>query len=355
MTNYTIPTNLTTYACSSFFLPNATTFYIKRFEFLNAHQVVKSQVHHIVVFNCTSSSSTGFTKYLGNQSRCDFSQSCDDVLYAWAPGQDVFQLPDGVSFQMGVSGAAYVYIQVHYTNPSIVSGELDSSGIRVFYDTVPTANIAGVMQTGDATFHAPTLPANTDQIHYEFSCPTVCTSNYPSNLTFFGSMLHMHGLGTMIYSTLTSGSTGMTTTLNRVEYFDYGFQQITPINMSFSPGDRINTHCIYSTLGISSPVKFGIATTNEMCLQFLFYYPKMDITACTYFSLGSYGNTTFCGNGISLSGVSDPYTLDNTSFLIKQFGLASQCTAKKIAVRLTIAPSTRLILILVGLMTFLFL
>eukprot|EP00475_Leptophrys_vorax_P011106 TRINITY_DN1764_c0_g1_i5.p1 TRINITY_DN1764_c0_g1~~TRINITY_DN1764_c0_g1_i5.p1 ORF type:complete len:573 (-),score=100.51 TRINITY_DN1764_c0_g1_i5:97-1776(-) len=339
MTSYTVPSVYTTYACNSFFLPNSTTYYIKRFEFLNAHQVVKSQVHHIVLYSCSSASSSGFTQYYGNQQVCNFSTSgCQDVIYVWAPGQDVFQLPDGVSFQMGATGAAYAVIQVHYTNPNNVSGEIDSSGVRVFYDTIPTAHIAGVLQTGDAIVRAPPLPANTDLIHYEFSCPTQCTSGLSTNLTFFGSFLHMHGTGTMMYSTITSTATGVTSTMNRIEYYDYGFQQITPVNMVLSPGDHINTHCIYSTTGYSSPVTFGLATTNEMCIQFIFYYPKVNASACTYYPFVQ-PNTTYCGYGQTISGVQDPYTRDNSSLLTKQFGLTqSQCPAGASAV--TIAPTT---------------
>lgn len=254
------------------------------------------------MYSCPLSSA--FTQYLSNATVCNLGNGCSEVIYVWAPGQDVFDLPDEVSFGMGTSdGAMYATIQVHYTNPNGVSGELDSSGIRVYYDTVPTTHLAGVLQLGDAFIRASPLPANTASVHLELSCPSQCTNLLTQSVNIFGSFLHMHGHGTMIYSTITSGTTGVTSSVNRVEFYDYGFQQISPVNVQLNAGDRLNTHCIYSTSGDTTAVDFGLATTQEMCIEFS-YYPKVSATACTLIFNDGF-NTTYCGEGNVVSSVSN--------------------------------------------------
>jgi hypothetical protein len=315
MPNYNIPATGTTYACYSFTLPSDKSYYVKRYEFINANQVVNAQVHHIVFFSC-SNGTTFRTYYENAQANCNLGSDCSEVLYVWAPGQDEFQLPNDVSFLMGVGGAQYGLMQVHYTNPLSVGGESDSSGIRIFYDTVKTTNLAGVMQVGDAYLMAGALAPLQSQIHLELSCPTNCTSKLSSSLTIFGDFLHMHGQGTMMYSVLTKAS-GAVSILNRIEYYDYGFQQITPISgMQLSAGDRLNTHCVYQTLDRNTSVTFGLATSNEMCIEFLFYYPKVNVPYCTLVGSGS-SNMTYCGSYVN---VPSPQAIDALSFLTQVFG-----------------------------------
>jgi len=229
---------------------------------------------------------------------------------------------------MGVNGSMYATIQVHYTNPNGVSGELDSSGIRVYYDTVATTYLGGVLALGDEYLQASPLPANTASIHLELSCPNECTRLLSKPLTVFGSFLHMHGHGRMAYSTITSVATGVTSTINRIEFYDFEFQQITPVNVQVNPGDRLNTHCIYSTLGNSSDVTFGVSTDQEMCIEFQYYYPKISVTACTlYTATGS--NTTQCG--AATSGVNNPPLTDPSSLLMTTFGTTQATSCPKSA------------------------
>jgi hypothetical protein len=42
------------------------------------------------------------------------------------------------------------------------------------------------------------------------------------------------------------------------------------------PGDEIRTHCVYDNSGNDNPVLGGTATADEMCVNFVLYYPKSD-------------------------------------------------------------------------------
>ena len=64
--------------------------------------------------------------------------------------------------------------------------------------------------------------------------------------------------------------------LDRKEYWNNGFQQLLPRAEPFVllPGDRLNTHCVFDTRRAGGPVAFGPTTKDEMCMDFLFYYPR---------------------------------------------------------------------------------
>eukprot|EP00475_Leptophrys_vorax_P028938 TRINITY_DN4217_c0_g1_i1.p1 TRINITY_DN4217_c0_g1~~TRINITY_DN4217_c0_g1_i1.p1 ORF type:complete len:563 (-),score=103.64 TRINITY_DN4217_c0_g1_i1:56-1744(-) len=327
MPGYSVPAQETTYACAGFQLKNDSDYYAKRFEFINSNTVNHSMVHHLLLYSCSSYSNL-FAGYLNVPGLCNLDVTCSEVIWGWAPGSENHNMPEDVSFLLGPRGFQFVVLQIHYTNPTLTTGERDSSGVRIFYDKVPTKHLAGVLQLGDALVMAPALPANIAEVHYEFSCPSVCTAKLPNPLTLFGSALHMHGHGTMMYTTLTSASTGSTQMLNRVEFFDYGFQHILPVDAVVYPGDRVNTHCVYSTAGFSDAVPFGSGTSNEMCISFMYYYPKVASSYCTFYVYQGM-NTTWCGDD-SVSFENDPSVTDSVNLLNRQFGLSDyECSRSK--------------------------
>jgi len=82
--------------------------------------------------------------------------------------------------------------------------------------------------------------------------------------------------------------------LNRVEFWDFNFQQTTPKAVTILPGDRLNTHCIYFQ-NAGKSTKFSIASADEMCLEYVYYYPKMAGPFCAYaYSPDIARNLTLC-------------------------------------------------------------
>lgn len=77
------------------------------------------------------------------------------------------------------------------------------------------------------------------------------------------------------------------------EYWNFGFQELTLVDLTLSPGDQINTHCTYDTTKSGGEVDFGSDSSEEMCMSFLFYYPyePTDGYFCGYVSPSS----SLCG------------------------------------------------------------
>jgi len=59
----------------------------------------------------------------------------------------------------------------------------------------------------------------------------------------------------------------------RIDFWDNGYQQNLVTPYTINPGDAIQTHCYFDTRGVPSTVNFGSATSNEMCMDFIMYYP----------------------------------------------------------------------------------
>jgi len=161
---------------------------------------------------------------------------------------------------------------------------------------------------------------------YEFSCPHDCTSTWQNTLHVFGVFLHMHGWGSQIWGTHWRGDTLINET-GRIDFWDFAFQQQLPVMFDILPGDRINTHCWYQQ-NPSAPVAFGLPSSDEMCIQYLQYYPRIpDNTGiCGYFYgplLASYGidNTTVCNDDIlyDTTGLPKPDTIKDPPLAITRY------------------------------------
>jgi len=259
------------------------------------------------------------------------NSSCSSVLWAWAPGVDPFELPREAGYRMGPGGYNGFMMQIHYNNPTATAGVIDNSGIKVYYTSVIRQYDAGVLELGDplVTQKIP-IPQGTGVSFYEYNCPSECTASFPQPLIVFADFLHMHQIGEMMWSTHWRNGSEIGY-LNRIEYWDFAFQQTTTKNVTILPGDRINTHCKYDQNPLTQTV-FSIASQDEMCLEYVYYYPKLSGSYCSFISQSG-KNITVCENaGLYIEGVlaTNPTVVDPPGGEIKTFGAPNpntfQCT-----------------------------
>jgi len=128
---------------------------------------------------------------------------------------------------------------------------------------------------------------------------------------------------------------------NRIEYWDFGFQQNTPKNVVVKPGDRINTHCVYNQ-DPSRIVPFATPSNAEMCIEYVFYYPKLAGSFCAFYYNAR--NLTYCLNaplGTSPNYPYNPSLVDPTGGLEKQFGKLNASYVCPYSPQTTQSPSTQ--------------
>jgi dopamine beta-monooxygenase len=120
-----------------------------------------------------------FTVY--TQADCSTGISTRSMIYAWAPGNEGWTLPDDVGFSMfdGANRQA-VSVEIHYNNPSGISGKTDSSGTRFYYSEEERPQKAAILELGDPSMALNGEAINNGLTQYEFTCPGACSS------TFFG-------------------------------------------------------------------------------------------------------------------------------------------------------------------------
>ena len=120
-------------------------------------------VHHFIV--------TLLDDCSGNNA---FSRS---MLYGWAPGADGFSLPPDVGFPLPDGGGrSAIELEIHYNNPGLIPGKIDSSGVRFFYSYQETAQMAGMLQLADPIVALGGESISDGLSKYEFSCPGSCSS-----------------------------------------------------------------------------------------------------------------------------------------------------------------------------------
>jgi hypothetical protein len=175
-----------------------------------------AHVHHMLLFRCESNDSLWFQRRLNNPEVCwtstdNDSASCYEVLWGYAHGTysiigninnisgvSPLVLPENLGFRIGPSSFRYIEIQMHYDNPDMISGMVDHSGLRMYYTNNLRQFDAGVVTMGDPQTGGAPIPPGVAKAEYEYNCPESCTSQWPHEINVFGSLLHMHQVGTMV-------------------------------------------------------------------------------------------------------------------------------------------------------------
>jgi len=366
MRNYTIPPRDTTYACQSMRMDfGAST--VKHVVAITPIEAKKYH-HHAILHVCTGNdywdkhdppqicASDVDQGGEGASPLGALNSGCSSLMWSWAVGGGAFILPDAAGFRVGDGEVSHLILEVHYDNPDHDVGIVDNFGFSAYY--LDEANMrphdAGGLTLGDPAlrlrvrdyqlpnelswlpipselkwpYESGPLSPGRSEIHRQATCPGSCTSSaLEEPITVFASNLHMHYAGKKMYSELIRDgeSQGVNPSM-RIDYFDNGFQQLLEIEAGefvINPGDEIQTHCWYDTSKRTKEVDFGFGTKDEMCMNFLFYYPvqyrgtdstgrALRFANCGMFALASeIPPLSLCG-GLSQTGLPE---LDDVSAL----------------------------------------
>jgi len=229
----------------------------------------------------------------------DPSAGCSSLLYSWALGIGKLEMPAEAGFRIGVNYPAvrYAVIEIHYDNPQGLTTVVDDSGFSMKYTPQLRQHDASSFIVGDplVTFGSrSSIPPGLDQVHYEGVCPSQCTQKMSHEIRVFSDFLHMHEIGDQMWTTLYRNGENQGYT-NRVEFYDFGFQQSTQVDYVIKPGDELRTHCIYNSRNRANATAFGSASEDEMCMNFLTYYPALEIENIA----GEVAAFEYCGSHVS--------------------------------------------------------
>lgn len=204
-----------------------------------------------------------------------FEEPWDNMIWGWAPGGEELHLPEHVGFPAGANGTVTIRFQVHYDNP-LNDKFTDSGGFDVLWTKNKREFDAGIGTFGDITNIS--IPAN-EAAHLHTAD---CSSNFseaffPDEMHVIGSWLHAHELGSVLWGEVIPGDGSPPFELGREDPYRFDYQTFRPIDdVILKPGDQINTHCVFDNSGNDDPVYGGTTTQEEMCVNFLMYYPRRE-------------------------------------------------------------------------------
>ena len=236
------------YQCYAFDVPVTEARFARRFEVVLDHSQV---VHHAVLLRDPAHTAPR------EPFECESMNDGAQFLYAWAPGLDAMQFPEG-GLRM-TPGDRFV-LQIHYNNGVGADGFTDRSGVRIFHDA-PTGTEYGMIALGPTAFSIPARRTG--------SVESACSLAPGSRMLAGGP--HMHGIGTGFSQRMLRAG-GAVDPVITLEGWRFDTQLLYDLPVTFAAGDRIVTHCDYNNTR-DTVTRSGTHTTDEMCFNFAYVTP----------------------------------------------------------------------------------
>ncbi|XP_059112561.1 DBH-like monooxygenase protein 2 [Peromyscus eremicus] len=285
ISNFLIPEDDTTYACTFLPLPIVSKkHHIYKFEpMLVEHN--ETMVHHILVYACGNASvlPTGIGECYGSDPAFSL---CSHVIAGWAVGGLSYQFPDDVGISIGTPlDPQWIRLEVHYSNFQNLPGIYDTSGIRLYYTSHLRKYDMGVLQLGISVFPIHFIPPGAEAFLSYGLCKTEKFEEMNgapvSDIYIYSYLIHTHLAGRSLQAVQYRNGTQLQIICKDYSY-DFNLQETRdlPHPAVIKPGDELLIECNYQTLDRDSMTFGGASTINEMCLVFLFYYPRINISSC---------------------------------------------------------------------------
>ncbi|RZF37938.1 hypothetical protein LSTR_LSTR005438 [Laodelphax striatellus] len=244
-------------------------------------------VHHIEVFHCVADPEEKIPLYSGPctaTNRPQATQVCKKVIAAWAMGATPFTYPREAGLPIGgLDFNRFVMLEVHYNNQNMKDDWVDSSGVRVHVTDELRENDAAVLELGLEYIDKMAIPPRQKVFTLSGYCITECTgiSLPPEGIVIFGSQLHTHLTGVRVFTKHIRDGKELKE-VNRDNHYSTHFQEIRMLKERtiLLPGDALITTCWYNTEDRTNITVGGFAISDEMCVNYIYYYPKSNLEVC---------------------------------------------------------------------------
>lgn len=216
-----------------------------------------------------------YTMYGYPTPECPTKMGMQELVYVWAPGEGPVSLPDYLGTPLfGEDGFQSFEIEVHYNNPGLIEGIIDSSGVRVYWTSHSRDQQVGILSLGDPIIRLMGQSVGDGLSMHSFECPGSCSALLGQSVTVLREYLHMHEIGArMTNEQIRNGKIIRQAAIDFWEFDQNGNAAIQQDPYVVEPGDGFKTSCYYNGDGRV----FGIASSEEMCMAFLYYYPRLKI------------------------------------------------------------------------------
>ncbi|XP_070564696.1 DBH-like monooxygenase protein 1 homolog [Ptychodera flava] len=292
--NYHLPAKDTTYYCMGYKLPALDT---KHHMIAYAPIITKgneANVHHILIFQCRFGFNETLHHGIGHQCRTPNMPwewyYCYMPFVGWAVGGETFYFPENAGFSLGdENDPTHVMVEIHYDNPESLGNIYDSSGIRIFYSSNLREYDANFVVIGQDVNQLLVIPPGVEEFRVNSYCTAEMTqegfidgvTGQPTNVTIFAVGLHTHLIGKAVSVTHVREGQDYEVIM-KDDHYDFNLQEIykLPREVQVEPGDELICECVYDSTGRDSLTYGGYSTKEEMCLAFLYVYPRTALEVC---------------------------------------------------------------------------
>ena len=178
----------------------------------------------------------------------------------------------------------YVLLEVHYNNKNLRSGVVDSSGLKIHLTDKLRKYEAGIMELGLIYNNWMAIPPGQKSFVLQGYCAPQCTAMglQSGGIRVFGSQLHTHGAGRQVRTSVVRRAGTGWEILNRDPHYSTHFQEIRTLRhpVRVMPGDTLVTSCTYNTDDRLNITLGGFGFREEMCVNYIHYYPRVDLEIC---------------------------------------------------------------------------
>jgi Copper type II ascorbate-dependent monooxygenase, C-terminal domain len=196
-------------------------------------------------------------------------------------GEEPQALPENIGIPLFDPNGNFrsIVVEIHYNNPELLEGLVDSSGFRIYYSAQPREIEAAWLSVGDPVTLMNGQPIEDGLTEYTFTCGGDCSSTVlgSESVTVLAESLHMHKSGVRMTNELIRD--GEVANMGAVDVFEFDQQgsfRVQQEPYEIMSGDAFRTTCYYR-----DGTAFGLGSQEEMCVAFLLYYPakKLDFGA----------------------------------------------------------------------------
>ncbi|XP_061164656.1 uncharacterized protein LOC133173681 [Saccostrea echinata] len=284
--NYHVPAVDTTYSCRIFdFSSLHKKHHLTKFEVIvqKGHEVL---VHHMVIYKCPgiNRNLVNSPNYVCYEDPDKSKHPCGKIVAIWAVGGEAFYFPDEAGLPVAEPGDTDLYImETHYNNPGLRNDLVDSSGFRLTVTPTLRLHDAGILEVSAMVDQSQVIPPHQPNFISTVFCNASILhqglKDFPDGIHVFGVQQHAHLLGKAIKTRLIRGGVEQKP-LADDRHYDFNYQDFRRTNRTLRDGDSIIVECTYDSTGRTNVTYGGFSTSEEMCISFIFHYPRTRLYDC---------------------------------------------------------------------------
>ena len=241
------------------------------------------RTHHLLLYECTQKVVYDGIGYAPSAPKEALDCNFNEPVAIWAIGGGSFSFPAEAGYPIGPGFGRYFMLEFHYDSPEGLPPVSDDSGLVLYYTEDLRDHDVGVLYTGSLLSDFIVIPPAQEKFSLFGYCPGVCTEELPpEGINIFSVLLHSHlaGIGLRLQHQDAQGSMKPSPAYD--DAYDFHLQEAGAVNpyKKMYPGDALKLECWYNTMSRDKPTLGGFGTYDEMCLAYIYYFPRQPLTGC---------------------------------------------------------------------------